>query len=182
MPERGGPTARMRTRHPARVGGTIDAMNPDTCTEEEAVAALDTFRTRFGWNLPVPGPAAPSPAAAPNLDSFAAMAVYDWVRTSGVDGVNGHDDGLECCRCADCADGFLHAPDQATLEGNSQDDYDTPVDGRTLCGRSCRLTIPGVFSRMGAPRCPACCAAAGLPPGAGSPKNDPLLRRLVGLA
>ena len=41
--------------------------------------------------------------------------------------------------------------------------------------------IPGVGSRMACPRCPACCDAAGLPRGVGSPKNDPDCRPLVGL-
>ncbi|WP_255569229.1 hypothetical protein [Roseomonas alba] len=31
--------------------------------------------------------------------------------------------------------------------------------------------MPGLFSRTGAPRCPACCAALGIPFGDGAPLN-----------
>jgi len=34
--------------------------------------------------------------------------------------------------------------------------------------------MPGIFSRMGAPRCKACCRALGLPEGDGAPYNSNL--------
>ena len=48
--------------------------------------------------------------------------------------------------------------------------------GRTITGAS----IPGIFTRMGAMRCNACCRALGIPAGKGSPKNDDACRRLLG--
>lgn len=45
---------------------------------------------------------------------------------------------------------------------------------RLACGQTTsRVSIPGMFTRMGAQRCSRCCAAVGCPPGKGSPKNDP---------
>jgi hypothetical protein len=32
--------------------------------------------------------------------------------------------------------------------------------------------MPGIFSRMGAPRCKRCCKAVGIPAGNGAPYND----------
>lgn len=47
-------------------------------------------------------------------------------------------------------------------------------DLRLSCGRVTRWAcIPGLFTRMGADRCRQCCRATGMPPGTGSPKNDP---------
>lgn len=43
--------------------------------------------------------------------------------------------------------------------------------GTTVCGRRGRLSMPGLFSRMGLPRCAQCCAAVGIPPGEGAPFN-----------
>ena len=51
---------------------------------------------------------------------------------------------------------------------------------RLRCGQLARgLWIPGFFSRMSLPRCIGCCKAAGIPPGTGSPKNDPAVRLLL---
>lgn len=44
--------------------------------------------------------------------------------------------------------------------------------GETVCGIKARLHMPGVFSRMGAPRCRKCCKMIGIPPGAGIPFNN----------
>lgn len=44
--------------------------------------------------------------------------------------------------------------------------------GTTTCGMAVALSIPGMFTRMGATRCDHCCAATGVPEGVGSPKND----------
>ena len=46
------------------------------------------------------------------------------------------------------------------------------IEGTTACGRSARLDMPGIFSRMGAPRCKVCCKKAGIPSGDGAPYND----------
>ena len=53
--------------------------------------------------------------------------------------------------------------------------------GTASCGLQTMFWIPGIFSRMGAPRCKRCCRATGLPQGKGSPKNDPECRKLLGL-
>lgn len=52
-------------------------------------------------------------------------------------------------------------------------------DGETWCGRRGWLSIPGVFTRMGARRCGMCCQATGMPPGKGSPKNDDACRPIA---
>lgn len=44
-------------------------------------------------------------------------------------------------------------------------------EATTLCGRSGWMAIPGIFSRMEAPRCVQCCRAAGIPAGNGAPAN-----------
>ena len=50
------------------------------------------------------------------------------------------------------------------------------------CGRTVKAAyIPGIFSRMGLPRCNRCCDAVGFPRGVGSPKNDDVCRELLGL-
>jgi len=45
------------------------------------------------------------------------------------------------------------------------------VRGVTVCGIKGQLWMPGVVSRMGAQRCPACCKALGIPNGYGAPYN-----------
>lgn len=45
-------------------------------------------------------------------------------------------------------------------------------DGVTACGLMDELHMPGLFSRMGAPRCGVCCFAAGVPKGDGAPFNQ----------
>ena len=52
--------------------------------------------------------------------------------------------------------------------------------GRTVCGRTGQLSYPGVFSRLGMPRCAHCCRMLRIPRGDGVPKNDPELRPLFG--
>lgn len=44
-----------------------------------------------------------------------------------------------------------------------------------------QVFIPGAFTRMGAPRCPDCCKITDMPPGQGSPKNDPECRKILEL-
>jgi hypothetical protein len=53
------------------------------------------------------------------------------------------------------------------------DDGGTPqADGKTACGLSGQFVMPGILSRMGARRCPACCDAVGVPHGRGAPYNS----------
>lgn len=53
---------------------------------------------------------------------------------------------------------------------------------RLACGRTAKyVSIPGLFTRMGAMRCVGCCRAKGYPPGKGSPKNDDQCRELLEL-
>jgi hypothetical protein len=59
------------------------------------------------------------------------------------------------------------------------DDDTTIYHGTSACGRTSWWTIPGVFTRMEAPRCETCCDRLGYPHGKGSPKNDAACRPLV---
>ena len=53
------------------------------------------------------------------------------------------------------------------------DEEDSPHGtGTTLCGRFGRLSIPGIMSRMGMPRCARCCKLTGIPRGDGAPFNE----------
>jgi hypothetical protein len=69
----------------------------------------------------------------------------------------------------------LHAPDRWD---DPREEMSDPT-GRTACGRVGELSIPGMFSRLGLPRCRHCCRMTGMPPGDGSPKNDNACRPLV---
>lgn len=53
----------------------------------------------------------------------------------------------------------------------SADHDETQGQGVTCCGRSGVLAMPGVFSRIGLPRCKRCCKVAGVPEGNGAPFN-----------
>jgi len=70
---------------------------------------------------------------------------------------------------------LLHAP----LRWDDPEDNCYVEDGRTVCGRTSELFIPGVFTRMGAPRCKHCCRMTGMPHGIGSPKNDEACRPIA---
>lgn len=50
------------------------------------------------------------------------------------------------------------------------DDY-CGVNAKAACGRSAHWQMPGLFSRLGLPRCRKCCKAAGIPCGDGAPYN-----------
>lgn len=63
----------------------------------------------------------------------------------------------------------LHHARQITFDGVYGETAGQVV---TSCGRNIWLTIPGIATRMGAPRCVHCCKAVGYPTGNGSPKND----------
>jgi hypothetical protein len=45
------------------------------------------------------------------------------------------------------------------------------VEATAACGLTTRWAWPGVFSRLGKPRCMHCCRALGIPPGDGTPAN-----------
>ena len=47
--------------------------------------------------------------------------------------------------------------------------------GRTVCGVRSRLIMPGLFSRLGSPRCRRCCRIVGVPYGDRVPFNDKTL-------
>jgi hypothetical protein len=50
--------------------------------------------------------------------------------------------------------------------------------GDTVCGIENRLmSMPGIISRMGLPRCAKCCDKLGVPRGEGAPFNDKNLKR-----
>lgn len=84
-----------------------------------------------------------------------ALAEWDWVVTSTW--------------------AVLHAP----REVDDSFGRDAQGMGVTECGVDAWLQIPGVFTRMGAPRCKTCCRVTGFPQGTGSPKNDKACRPLV---
>jgi hypothetical protein len=73
---------------------------------------------------------------------------------------------------------FLHHLASFDDPKQAGDDWGGP--GVASCGyRNDWFCIPGIFTRMGAERCPRCCKAVGFPVGVGSPKNDEALRPLV---
>lgn len=54
--------------------------------------------------------------------------------------------------------------------------YDSPkhptsIMGATCCGIEGHLVMPGIFSRLGLPRCPTCCQIAKVIEGGGMPGN-----------
>lgn len=62
----------------------------------------------------------------------------------------------------------------AVVDGAWEGDPDmfpTYLRGRTACGRSGNLFMPGMLSRMYATRCRQCCRAVGVPEGDGIPGN-----------
>lgn len=61
------------------------------------------------------------------------------------------------------------------------EDWDEQTELTLACGRKTTAMIPGMFTRMGAPRCKQCCAAMKYPQGTGSPKNDDACRLILGL-
>lgn len=44
--------------------------------------------------------------------------------------------------------------------------------GESACGMVATFHVPGIVSRMGAPRCKKCCRKRGIPFGYGNPRND----------
>jgi hypothetical protein len=53
-----------------------------------------------------------------------------------------------------------------------EDDFVGVRKGVTVCGQRGTLQMPGIFSRMGRPRCKRCCKRLGVPPGNGAPYNE----------
>jgi hypothetical protein len=64
----------------------------------------------------------------------------------------------------------LHRVADIAWEGDGVDEMRQGT-GTTLCGRRGFLTMPGILSRIGTPRCAHCCRLAGVPRGAGAPFN-----------
>lgn len=56
---------------------------------------------------------------------------------------------------------------------------DDPPITLTCGSKTPSIYIPGLFTRMGAPRCCHCCDRLSYPRGSGSPKNDDTLRPVV---
>ena len=46
------------------------------------------------------------------------------------------------------------------------------ASGRTVCGLTGWFAMPGIFSRMGRPRCAHCCDRLRIPRGDGAPANS----------
>lgn len=44
--------------------------------------------------------------------------------------------------------------------------------GMSVCEKEGWMQVPGIYSRMGTDRCPACCKALGVPEGKGNPFNE----------
>ena len=74
---------------------------------------------------------------------------------------------------------YLHCvPDTVDEEGRWHDDFldAGSMEATSSCGRAGKYVPPGIFSRMGTPRCPECCGALGIEPGTGTPVNEVALR------
>jgi hypothetical protein len=69
----------------------------------------------------------------------------------------------------------LHAV--GSIVNDAEEDWQG--DGFTACGREGSMFIPGLFTRMGAPRCKQCCKLASMPEGTQSPKNVDECRPIV---
>lgn len=72
---------------------------------------------------------------------------------------------------------FLHYIAEVTAwDEKFFDAYDAQFTGpkpwTSLCGLNVLFVAPGLFSRLGAPRCEECCKELGIPSGEGCPIND----------
>lgn len=70
----------------------------------------------------------------------------------------------------------LHAIPKAAFDPNDEDAVDALTDypgpeARAVCGHEGGWQMPGVFTRIGAPRCAHCCDQLGIPRGEGTPNN-----------
>jgi hypothetical protein len=70
----------------------------------------------------------------------------------------------------------LHAVPGDAVDPNNEDACERlRVDELTLtarCGVQAVMAWPGIFSRLGRPRCAHCCRVLGIPPGNGTPGNE----------
>lgn len=73
---------------------------------------------------------------------------------------------------------FAELTDKQLAEMYDWRQLDGPI--RLACNRTAAwVSIPGVFTRMGAMRCSRCCRVKGYPEGKGSPKNDTVCRTIL---
>ncbi len=76
----------------------------------------------------------------------------------------------------------LHWADVTGHDDEIKDEWAVTSEITLACGvKTDYLAIPGMFTRMGAMRCKRCCRKLGYPEGKGSPKNDPAIRKILGL-
>lgn len=73
------------------------------------------------------------------------------------------------------AERLHYVPDDAVRAAYHESGEDQP--GVAICGLHARWSIPGVFSRMGLPRCAFCCTRLGIPRGDGTPVNEAWAKR-----
>jgi hypothetical protein len=69
----------------------------------------------------------------------------------------------------------LHAiPGGAISDEQMRDSIDVneAIPARAACGLRRGWRMPGIMSRLGRPRCAACCRALGNPQGCGTPANE----------
>lgn len=100
---------------------------------------------------------------AESLADFIDIGRYDWFVTKAWNRLHWADIGPEHYACI-------------------EQEWAVLGQVRLACGRTAAgLWIPGVFTRMSAPRCSGCCRALGYPLGNGSPKNCDKIRPLLGL-
>lgn len=70
----------------------------------------------------------------------------------------------------------LHAVPREAVDPDDEDALeDLRIEGvvtTARCGMTTRMAWPGIFSRLGKPRCAYCCRALGIPTGNGTPGNE----------
>lgn len=72
----------------------------------------------------------------------------------------------------DADDGeFLHRIERLDVDPDLWGEDVVEGPGRAVCGLETDFGIPGIFARMGAPRCKGCCDKLGIPYGDGAPGN-----------
>ncbi|WP_435113349.1 hypothetical protein [Nocardiopsis synnemataformans] len=71
----------------------------------------------------------------------------------------------------------LHAVPRQVFNPDDEDVVDALTEwpgppGRSVCGQDRGWQLPGVFSRLGCPRCAHCCDRLGIARGNGTPMNE----------